>query len=353
MIVLKSMIKLGALAVAASLGSLMVFSDNPSVPPRTPRNNEKRARGPGTAAAINEHYDADSGIDWPARARFKADIAAVSRATLNQLTSVPHRLSKGASGLVMSERQPSASPPPTDAEPYSNCIIITLRRDDLRVEHVRNQTKFDFPGATISWAIDGKNVTDDQIAAWQKEGYLASSLYGFMDPKKPIGKPKISCLMSHVRVWEQLAQEPAEDAFYFILEDDTSPSADFHSRYPAVLAELSGLTWDWVYLAIHPTWARGNTRLIPGKELINRAPRMVGNAGYLISKRGATKILAKMFPVKIPKDQAIRILVKQGDLEAYIVKTELIRVMGQQGRGFNRSLSQDASRTFESNIWDK
>jgi hypothetical protein len=53
--------------MAASLGSLMVFSDNPSVPPRTPRNNEKRARGPGTAAAINEHYDTDSGIDWPAR----------------------------------------------------------------------------------------------------------------------------------------------------------------------------------------------------------------------------------------------------------------------------------------------
>ena len=27
---------------------------------------------------------------------------------------------------------------------------------------------------------------------------------GFMNPKKPVGKPKISCLMSHTRLWEQL-----------------------------------------------------------------------------------------------------------------------------------------------------
>ena len=27
---------------------------------------------------------------------------------------------------------------------------------------------------------------------------------GFMHPDSPMGKPKIACLISHVRVWEQL-----------------------------------------------------------------------------------------------------------------------------------------------------
>eukprot|EP00038_Savillea_parva_P007825 m.172769 g.172769 ORF g.172769 m.172769 type:complete len:347 (+) comp13581_c0_seq1:233-1273(+) len=243
--------------------------------------------------------------------------------------------------------------PAQAAQPFSNCIIITLKRDTVRVAHVRNQTVNDFPGATIQWAIDGKDVSDDQIEEWQEEGYLSDHLVGFMDPMKPIGKPKISCLMSHVRVWEQLTLEPDEDAFYLVLEDDTFPSADFHTRYTQVLAELQCLTWDWVYLAIHPTWKRGNTKTIPGKQFINHAPRMVGNAGYLISKRGARKLLKRMLPCQDPKDQAIRKLVMAGEIEGYIVKKELIGVMGQQGRGFNRSLSNDPTRVFASNIWDK
>lgn len=51
-----------------------------------------------------------------------------------------------------------------------------------------------------------------------------------MDPTKVVGKPKIACLMSHVRLWEKLVCDPAPDAFYLILEDDVYVSADFHDR---------------------------------------------------------------------------------------------------------------------------
>ena len=46
-------------------------------------------------------------------------------------------------------------------------------------------------------------------------------------------------------------------------------------------------------------------------------------------------------------------LVRDGKLDAYIVKRELIAVKGQQGRGFEGSLKMDPARVWKSNIWDK
>jgi hypothetical protein len=60
-----------------------------------------------------------------------------------------------------------------------------------------------------------------------------------------------------------------------------------------------------------------------------------------------------MFPCSLPKDQAVRALVKKKVLNAFIVKKELIAVMGQQGRNMSLSLSLDPARVLKSNIWDK
>jgi GR25 family glycosyltransferase involved in LPS biosynthesis len=120
-----------------------------------------------------------------------------------------------------------------------------------------------------------------------------------------------------------------------------------------VLNDLKGIAWDWTYLAIHPTFKRLNKLSLEGKDFINQAPRMVGNAGYLISKRGAKKLLDLMFPCSLPKDQAIRILVVDRKIDAYIVKTDLVGVKGQQGMGFKGGLDRDPSRVFQSNIWNK
>lgn len=236
---------------------------------------------------------------------------------------------------------------------WRNTYIITLKRDTLRVEHCTNLTRDVWPGASLWWAIDGKELSDSTIDEWRREGYLAKRLAGFMNPKSKIGKPKISCLMSHVRVWEQLAKEEDPNAFYFVLEDDVYATEGFNVHYKGVVKELAGLAWDWVYLAIHPTFRRLNKLSIEGKSFINTAPRMVGNAGYLISRQGARKLLVQMFPCSLPKDQALRVLVLNRTIDAYIVKRDLVGVLGQQGQGFKGSQKRDPTRVFKSNIWDK
>ena len=56
-------------------------------------------------------------------------------------------------------------------------------------------------------------MTDKVIAMWQRDKYLGRTLKRSMDPNQPVGRPKIACLMSHVRVWEQLANDPDPDKY--------------------------------------------------------------------------------------------------------------------------------------------
>jgi GR25 family glycosyltransferase involved in LPS biosynthesis len=127
------------------------------------------------------------------------------------------------------------------------------------------------------------------MAAWREEGYIPEQR--LLQSQMKHFPAKISCLMSHVRVWEQLAEETDPDAFYLIIEDDAYPAPGFEARYKGVLNELRGVAWDWMFLAIHPNFAKYNHIAVDGKNLINHAPPMVGNAGYLLSRRGALKLM--------------------------------------------------------------
>ena len=60
--------------------------------------------------------------------------------------------------------------------PFNNTFIITLGRDAGRVAHTSDQAKTVFPGASIFWAYDGKDVDQTQIEQWQEEGYLNKTM---------------------------------------------------------------------------------------------------------------------------------------------------------------------------------
>ena len=59
---------------------------------------------------------------------------------------------------------------------FRNAYIITLKRDEVRTEHVVNLTKSTFFNSNIYWAIDGKNISDATITQWKRQKYLANNL---------------------------------------------------------------------------------------------------------------------------------------------------------------------------------
>jgi hypothetical protein len=185
--------KFGTLVGIAVLGLLFKLSTFPS-------NHD------GTQPPVA--FDAASEIDWASRAAFKAGVTSATHAIqrrqaadefTNKRLSVQATLAKATAAdavvTIGGRRTVScsalaatalASPPPTAAAvsegdtaaaaagtaatPYNNCYVVTLQRDVLRTEHVRNLTSVDLRGGNIVWAIDSVNVSDEQIVAWQHEG---------------------------------------------------------------------------------------------------------------------------------------------------------------------------------------
>jgi GR25 family glycosyltransferase involved in LPS biosynthesis len=231
---------------------------------------------------------------------------------------------------------------------FNNTFFITLRRDEIRVAHVRSQIEHVFTGATVSWAIDARNLSDSQIEQWRSDGYIYTNLRTLlgrqMDPNTRVGRAKIGCLMSHVLLWERLASEPRNDTFYMIMEDDTISAVDFDTRFPKLLAELEDLPWDWVHLHVHPVFADKNTLSIPDKQQLNQATTQYGAQGYLISRRGARKLLKLMLPLSTPNDMALAQLITEKKINAYITKESLVYNLGQlTGTGHGT--------LYGSNIW--
>eukprot|EP00041_Stephanoeca_diplocostata_P007021 m.97062 g.97062 ORF g.97062 m.97062 type:complete len:229 (-) comp16683_c0_seq5:561-1247(-) len=123
---------------------------------------------------------------------------------------------------------------------FANTYFIVLKRDNARAEHIKNLKLHVFPGATITWAIDGASYSmTAKIREWQRTQLLGSRLGGVMNPAKPTGKPKIACLMSHVYLWKQLAQELDNSTYYFIMEDDVSPVCECASQTYLTVCEYA------------------------------------------------------------------------------------------------------------------
>ncbi len=52
--------------------------------------------------------------------------------------------------------------------------VITMRRNAERVAHVLGALNSTLPGLTVSWAVDGSNVSQQHLDAWVANGILSS-----------------------------------------------------------------------------------------------------------------------------------------------------------------------------------
>ena len=125
----------------------------------------------------------------------------------------------------------------------------------------------------------------------------------------PLALRKAACSLSHVREWHDLAVDRDDGAWRLILEDDASLNA---TAAAAVVADLFPLltpwAWDIVMLELHAaeagTWHAG-TRAAPGLRLSHG---VFGNTAYLLSRRGARKLLHCGLPLARWQDLVVRSL---------------------------------------------
>ena len=182
--------------------------------------------------------------------------------------------------------------PPTTAPPdtlgVDRILVVNLLRRPERRERMKAALALLNLEYEMLEAVDGRQLNDSYLAELG-----VKMLPGWRDPwgSRPITNGEIGCFLSHYFIWERVLQENLSSVI--VLEDDIRFLPQFRKRFYAVAGEVRQLAadWDLVYL--------GRKRLVRGEPLLKGARWVVRPAytywtvGYMISSRGAGKLIAQ------------------------------------------------------------
>jgi GR25 family glycosyltransferase involved in LPS biosynthesis len=126
----------------------------------------------------------------------------------------------------------------------------------------------------------------------------------------------IGASLSHFKAWESLLQAPASVPALLVFEDDCQLPIDFRSRLELVLAALPASGWDMIQFQ-NTRFSGGDTGCEPAPADVAPAPwqvckSLMGAYGYMISREGAQKMLARAFPIELHVDAYMAFMSRLG-----------------------------------------
>lgn len=119
--------------------------------------------------------------------------------------------------------------------------------------------------------------------------------------------PMLGCLASHVQLWEQLAQAEEEEEVV-VLEEDALLSEASTQLFQKIRREMLLVEWDIVMLEKGQIISRGQWEPVGTVLQTCRQGTLCnwfGTRGYILSKRGALKLLKHVHPIVVQVDALI------------------------------------------------
>ena len=181
-------------------------------------------------------------------------------------------------------------------------FFINLLQNKERHAHVKEmQAYFKETPTEIFPAIYGKHLSQQEIADYVFKGVFKKNIEEILKPGE------IGVALSHYYLWNKVASDP-DIKHALILEDDAAIDEHFETKweqeYPALpedydiiylyhyahVTHLVPTNFNQLYIPLYPTCAHG----------------------YIISKKGAEKLLKGIFPLDKPIDNAIADFYKEG-----------------------------------------
>jgi len=203
--------------------------------------------------------------------------------------------------------------------PYK-CRVINLdRRQDRMNKFSETITKHNLEYKRFS-AIDGIKLTSTR------------QLRRIFDPNNyRWSRGVIGCALSHLSLWIDLVN--SDEQGMIILEDDVQFANHFKTKLGIVCKECANIDWDVVYIGTFP---RNNTsddqydQYVTPKLLKKGAEESVrytygGTIGYMISKKGATKLLQYIDKHGMVCAIDTMMLLAANDANIYFVEPQLVK----------------------------
>ena len=176
-------------------------------------------------------------------------------------------------------------------------VFINLDRDaERRTRLLAELQQIDMPSERFP-AVWWADVPPEQASRWYSDDLNARQYY------KPLRNGEKGCYASHIGAWQQLLASDAPALV--VLEDDVRLTPQFADVVNAIAALQE--PWDMVKLLGRDREKTRSQRPLTGNTLLvdyARVPSMT--AGYVVSRAGATKLLAHRQPFGRPIDVDLR-----------------------------------------------
>ena len=176
--------------------------------------------------------------------------------------------------------------------------VINMDSNETRLARVGAE----LDGAGVAWtrlpAVNGRALSEGALA--RVYDVRANRRYARHD----LVPPEIGCYLSHIKAAEWLLESGAEAAV--VLEDDLRITGDFAANLSALQDDLQKrpAAWDMVKLFSFKPVRLDQAQTIGQGFTLGRPDRVPSTTlGYVLTRAGAEKILAKVPPIFRPVDE--------------------------------------------------
>ena len=220
---------------------------------------------------------------------------------------------------------------------YKNIPInfILLERDKERHKYIKNLIKKNnINHYNIVKATDGKNIN---LQYFIDNNYITN----IASMNMRLGA--IGCAISHIKLWETFLNTNEE--FLIVMEDDISFDNTFRNKLSIYLNNLPN-DFDITQIFLHPgKYFKKKFKLSKNiNKYVKKGYGQWGTVSYILSKKGAYRLLKLCKPIFRPIDEMIKRSIEKNIIISYIPNESLVNTVGQINGGDHQS-------TFKSNIW--
>jgi glycosyl transferase family 25 len=200
-------------------------------------------------------------------------------------------------------------------------LVINLARSPQRLKAIKEQ----LDAINVSFervdAIDGKNLSDDEMESVSPAGIVSRSYH------RQLSKAEVACSLSHKKAWQRILDDGID--FAIVLEDDV----ELLDNFTDVLQLLSDLPHsDWDFIKLYALKRGGGKNIAKRFDFKNQTfvtyhKYPLGFVGQAVSRRGAAALIANLRYVTEPVDGQLKSWWEAGifpfGLIPYCVTTDL------------------------------
>lgn len=205
-----------------------------------------------------------------------------------------------------------------------NFFVISLREDNERTRYIDDIKQTLLPELKILDAVNGTKIRREFINFLYNKSVITPII------TNQYSKGTIGCYLSHIKMWTKIRKERLKHTT--ILEDDFHINANFKNDIHDIIDELP-TTYDICYLFYHPycykCYKNFDKFEITGKKLIRKSVPTWGLVGYILSYKGAVKLLKLCNKMTGPIDNMVAKHLLLGKLEGYHSRELLVDTIGE------------------------